>query len=243
MRFRNIELVATQSVDTAALARAMWPSDWDRRPDSIRIGPPDAGVATWLDHKWNLWWAAPAFWRDEIVWPNGETIVRIVRPAAAMVYHTSMGTLYTNEPVGTYDDWELATPDDTMALPTLDRQLEQFPLIRPRLPASQWQIETVGTEMYLHRDAQRVRATRRAGSAPTGDPGLSGFWMGVNDYECLIDQELEIVLSATGTVDGVPVGRIEVESMSVDMPIAATTFDFYPPWGARVIHVTGKRRF
>ncbi len=243
MRFRNIELVATESVDTAALARAMWPSDWYRGPDSIRTGPPAAGVATWLDHKWNVWWAGPAFWRDEIVWPNGETIVRIVRPDAAMFYHTSNGTLYTSEPVGTYDDWELATPDDDMSLPTLDRQLLQFPLIRPRLPPSEWQIDPVGTEMYLQRVAQRVRATRRAGSTRTGDPRLSGFWMGVDDYECVIDQELEIVLSVTGTVEGAPVGMISVKRMSVDMPIAASTFDFYPPWGARVVHVTGKEQF
>jgi hypothetical protein len=84
-----------------------------------------------------------------------------------------------------------------------------------------------------------VRATRRTGSIRQNDPRLSGFWTGVDEYECLVDEDLQILMSVTGMVDGFSVATISVERVNVDGPLQAM-FDFSPPIGTHIVRVSEK---
>jgi hypothetical protein len=244
-RFRSLELAVTTSLDTAAIGRALTRAamshpDWGT--DAIKlmhIGVP--GVDAWLSYKWHVWWTLPAHWRDDLTLVDGETAVTIFRPDVAMTYASMQRTMYTSERLNAADKRPRVSPPKGTYLHTLDERLLEFPLIRPRLPASDWQLASVGQELYLGRAARRVRATRRANSVRSDDPRLSGFWMGVDDYECIIDDELQILLSVTAIVDSVSAATISVERVIVDEPIPASTFDFSPPAGTRIAQVSEKK--
>lgn len=231
-------------MDSAAIGRALTRSamahpDWGTGSIGIMSIEVPGGDA-WLKSKWHVWWALPALWRDDYSGPFGETIVAIVRPDVALQYVSEMQTLYTTERLGAADERPRVQAPKGWSMPTLDGRLREFPLIRPRLPDTDWRLETIGQESYLGRAARRVRVTRRAGSNPFGR-GMSGFWEGVDNYECVFDDELQIPVYVTAIVDGVPAATISVEHVSVDVPIPASTFDFSPPAGTRIAQVNGKK--
>jgi len=237
--FRSLEIAGTTSMDGAALGRAMTRSAmsdpaWGTGAiGMISIEVP--GGDAWLKSKWHLWWELPTRWRDDYTSIVSGTIVAIFRPDAAMQYVSQMQTLFTTEQLSASDKRPRVAAPKGFQIPSLDDRLEGVQVIRP-LPDADWQFETLGQESYLGRSARRVRATRRAGS-PTDGFRVSGFWTGVDEYECVIDDELQIVLSLIAIVDGEPAATISVEHVSVDQPIPASTFDFSPPAGTRMAQV------
>lgn len=242
----SLEVAATASLDTQALARAMsraMEPALEEAPDSVGIlVAGDSGSDIWLDYKWHVWWVLSGFWRDDLTFPHGETFINIARPDAALTYVATQRTLYTSEGPRIAERRQRGSPAQGFQLPTIEERLVEFPLIRPRLPAADWQLESLQQEIYLGRPARRVRATRRAGSIGTDDPRLSGFWSGVDEYEYIIDVELQILMSVTGMVDSLSVAAISVEHMGVDTPFAATTFDFSPPRDTRIVRVSEKTK-
>jgi hypothetical protein len=193
---------------------------------------------------WRVWWAPPSLWRDELTWPNGETTVIIVRSDASLSYVSMHETLYTSEPlatparVGAQPHNGRGFPTEGMHLPTIADRLEEFPLIRPQLPPSEWELTTLGDELYMGRAVRRVRATRRAGSSPAEDRPFSRSWLDLDDYEYLVDDDLQILVQLTGIADRLPIGRISADHINVDTLPAADTFAFDPPPGTRIAHVT-----
>jgi hypothetical protein len=236
----SLEVAATASLDTQALARASRAALEDG-PDSVGfIVAGGSGSDTWLDYKWHVWWALSGFWRDDFTLPNSGTIINIARPDAALSYVSMEKILYTSEGPGIAAGRQRGSTAEGFQLPTVEERLVEFPLIRPRLPASDWQLESLQQETYLGRPASRVRATRRAGSIRTNDSRLSGFWSGVDEYECVVDVELQILMSVKGMVDSRCVATISAEHMSVDAPLAPTTFEFSPPSGTRIVRASEK---
>jgi len=235
--FCTLELAVAVSMQSAAMAlamarlRAMDPEQSESQRRIVSVG--DALGDTWLKYEWHTWWQPPTLWRDDVLWPDGETNVTIVRPDAALSYLSHPPTLYTSDTVRDFANRRRVSPPAGLQLPTVESRLTEFPLIRPRLPASDWQLTPVGRESHLGRASRRVHAKRRADSIRTDDRRL-GFWRGVDEYECVIDEEFEIVLSVTGTVDGKPAGVMSVERISIDRPIPAAIFDFSPPSGASI---------
>lgn len=240
----SLEVAAKASLDTQALARVMARATdpaLEEGPDSVRfVVAGDSGSDIWLDYNWHVWWALSGFWRDDFTLPNGGPIINIARPDAGLTFVSMQKTLYTSEGPSIAEERQRGSAAEGFQLPTVEERLVEFPLIRPRLPASDWHLESLQQETYLGRPASRVRATRRAASIRTPDPRLSGSWGGVDEYECVIDVELQIVMSVTGMVDSVSVATILVEHMSVDAQLAVTTFGFSPPSGTRIVRVSDK---
>jgi hypothetical protein len=240
-RFRSLELAVTTSIDTDAIGRAltraaMASPEWGT--GSIALIPVEiADGDAWLSYKWHVWWALPALWRDDLTSSNGDTAVTIVRPDVALNYVSTNQILCTSERLGAGDKRPRVSAPTGMRLPTIDERLNEFPLIRHRLPDSDWQLEAVGHEAYLERSGRRVRAIRRPHSGPW-QFGVSGFWEGVDEYECVMDEDLQILLSVTAIVDGVSAATVSVEQIGVDVAIPASTFDFSPPAGTRIAHVS-----
>lgn len=243
--FRSLELAGTTSVDGAALGRAMTRSAMsDPAWGTGAIGLMSIGVPggdAWLTYKWHVWWELPTHWRDDHTSTYLGNVVSIVRPDMALQYISQTQTLNTTERLDASDRRPRVSAPKGTGIPTVDDRLEEVRIIRPRLPDSDWNIETIDQEPYLGRSARRVRATRRAGS-PTHCFRVSGFWMGVDEYECVIDDQLQILLSVTAMVDGAAAATISVEHVSVDQPIPASTFDFSPPAGTRIAQVGDKTR-
>ena len=238
--FRSLELAGTTSIDGAALGRAMTRSamsDPAWGTGSIALMSIEVpGDGPWLTDKWHVWWELLTHWRDDRTSTYLGNAVTIIRPDVAMQYTSQTQTLYTTERLSVSDTRPRATAPKGRGIPTLQNRLEEVRIIRPRLPDSDWDFETIGSESYLRRVARRVRATRLVGS-PTYGFRVSGFWEGVDEYECIIDDELSIFLSVTAIVDGVTAATISVEHVSVDQPIQASTFDFSPPAGTRIAQV------
>ena len=236
MPFTSLELSAEIKSDSAALARAMARAHIVEQSRTESFKAISHGVAGgWHQYNWHIWWTPPSLWRDEVTHANGGTTVIIIRPDLALGYVPFFQTLYTSDPLGTQK--VKRGPDSAeMQSATIDDRLMEFPLIRPRLPSADWQRDFVEDTAYLGRPARRFRATRRAGSIPAWDPRTSGFWMGVDEYDCVLDDQLEIVLSVVGIVDRSTVATISVNKIIVDAPIPAGTFDFSPPPGTRSAH-------
>jgi hypothetical protein len=242
-RFRTLEVAAVIELDSAALEKALSRTLFTREArgtDSIPIVQGGDGDANWLRYEWRVWWASPTLWRDDIVYANGATITTIVRPDAALTYISMQQTRYTSERVGAHELRAPASPFDSMQLPTVAGRLQEFPLIRPRLPASDWQLAAGGETLYLGRPARIVRATRRTNSVRSDDGSLSGYWPGIEEYECVVDDELQIVLSVVGTMTGASVAKISVEHLNVDAPVASGIFRFSAPARTRVVKVPNK---
>jgi hypothetical protein len=243
--FRSIELAGTTSVDGVATGRAMTraamsdPAWGTGAIGLMSIGVP--GGDAWLTSKWHVWWELPMRWRDDHTSIFSGSVVTIVQPDVAMQYASQTQTLYTTERLSGSDSRPRVTAPKGTCIPSLDHRIEGVRVIRPGLPDSDWQFDTLGLEPYLGRSARRVRATRRPGS-PTHGFRVSGFWMGVDEYECVIDDQLQILLSVTAIVDGAAAATISVEHVSVDQPIPASTFDFSPPAGTRIAQVGDKTR-
>jgi hypothetical protein len=238
--FRTLEIAGTTSTDGAALGRAMTRSAmsdpaWGTGAIAVMsIEVP--GADAWLTYKWHVWWDWPAHWRDDHSSNYLGSVVTIVQPDAAMQYISQMQTLYTTERLDASDNRPRVSAPKGMGIGSVDDRLAQFRIIGARLPESNWNLETIGQESYLGRAARRVRATRRAGS-PTYGFRVSGFWTGVDEYECIIDDKVGMLLNVTAIFDGATAATISVEHVRVDEPIPARTFDFSPPAGTRISQV------
>jgi hypothetical protein len=258
-RFRSLELTATASVDDVALRRIMEraAAAYRRRhrPDSARVYGPSGNATAetshdhWSRHGWRIWWVPPMRWRDDIIWTGGQTAVIAVQPGVSLSYVSMHRTLYTGEPAaaatGLLDRFRPlfratpagAWPADSVHLSTVPERVAEFPLTNPRLPASAWDLTTLGEEEYLGRLVRRVRARRRAGAGEDDEVGISGYWPWLSEYECLVDDALGILLRLTGLADGVPVGAITADEVRVDASIAEEVFAFAPPADTRMVHV------
>lgn len=243
--FHSIEIAASASLDTRALHQVMARANpvLEEAPDSVGfLVAGDTGSDIWLDYTWHVWWAVSGFWRDDFTMENGGTIINIARPDAALTFVSMEKILYTSAGPSIAEGRERGSAAEGFQLPTIEERLVEFPLIRPRLPRSAWHVESLQQETYLGRPTTRVRATRRADSIRSPDSRLSGFWPGVDEYECLIDVAQQIVVSVRGIVDSVSVATISVEHMSVDAPLPATAFDFSPPRGTRIVTAHDKHK-
>jgi hypothetical protein len=65
----------------------------------------------------------------------------------------------------------------------------------------------------------------------------SGNWRYADEYECLVDATLQILLRLTGIADGAPVADVAADEVRVDAPLPADVFCFVPPTGTLVVHV------
>jgi hypothetical protein len=242
-RFRTLTMSSTASYDTMALARAMRRAGAARGsggPDGIRSSsaPTFGGDDAWVRHTWHMWWRPPSLWRDDLTWPNGATTVSIVQPDVAQAYVSLQRTLYTSAPASIAGAHGVTSFADGMQLPTVAGRLAEFPLVRPPLPASEWALTTLGHEVYIGRQARRTRAVRRSETGRSNAGNDSGYWLGVDEYECLVDVTIGITLRFTGLIDGAPAAILAADEVHVDTSLPSDVFAFAPPAGTRIVHVT-----
>ena len=256
-RFRTLQITASLSVDTAAMSRirareAEAGNAEGGRPVRL-VGPKGRGASGsgdgWHSQTWHIRWMPPTLWREEVTSPGGQIVVIVVRPAVSQSYISGHSTLYTSEPApprkrlaelaGCLFDRAPrgAWPPHLAQLATIDKRLAEFPLINPRLPASEWELTSLGEESHLGRAVRRVRATRRRGSAAVRESERTGYWPWLNEYEYLVDDALEILLRLTGLEGGKAVAILSADEVLVDAPLPADVFSFTPPAGTRVTHV------
>lgn len=241
MPFRTLELGASVSYDNAALTRLIVRAAVARgaAPESIKSYTMGGAGDGWGRYTVRVWWEPPSRWRDEQSTPGGVTSVSVVREDATLIYLPMQRLLYTSEPVARDSQWEIVRPPrGFVEMPTIANRNAVFPLLRPPLPASEWVFATIAEDvLYAGRAARRVRATRRAGVALPDEVEASGYWSGVDEYECLVDDALQILLRLTAIADGVPVGFVSADDVCVDAPFPADTFTFVPPPGTRIAHI------
>jgi hypothetical protein len=243
VRFHTVEIRATASYNNAAFERYGMRAAATRGGGASSLVIYDASNANlgraWERFTWRVWWAPPSRWRDELTWPEGQTDVAVVRSDARMIYLAAQRTLYTSELVSRDSRWEIVpAPAGVFELPTLDNRFAVFPLIRPPLPERAWEFATVKDgETYAGRVTRRVRVTRRALSRVTEVRPDPGYLPLADEYECLIDDELRLVMRLRAIVSGEPVAEVSVDDIRLDSAIPPDTFSFVPPTDARIAHV------
>jgi len=233
-------MVVSAAYDMIGLSRAAERTN-DRRagagPESVRTYAAEGEACDdrWVRHAWHVWWAPSLFWRDDLTWPNGATTVCIVRADAALAYVSVQGILYTSEssaaPVCS------AYVPGIVKLPSVADRLAEFPLLRPPFPESDWSFATGAPAQHLGREARRIRATRRAGTLRTHESQPSGYWAGIDEYECVVDVELGSLLSLAGLVDGALVAVIAADEVRINEAISDDVLAFVPPPGTRTVQV------
>jgi hypothetical protein len=125
-------------------------------------------------------------------------------------------------------------------LPTIENRLGIIPLFRPPLPQSDWSFATdADDEVYLGRTVRHVRAKRREGWSRSQLTADSSGWPGIDEYECVVDDELRILLRLVGIVDGRHVTSIAAEEVRVNGDLPDDIFSFAPRSGARIAHLRG----
>lgn len=243
-RFRTLELTTTVAYDAVALRQAMTERasvhQAEAGPDSVRVYEASRRVATrsgdWERHGWRVWWTPPSFWREELTWPNGETVVIIVRPDVASYYVSMQGTLYTSQRTATAT--EHPEPNEPTRLPTIADRLAEFPLTGFRLPAADWETSTLGREPRLGRALRGVRATRRVDGILARRSEGPSYWPWLDHFECLVDDDLGILLELAGMAGGGPVARATADELRIDAEIPEDIFSFAPPPRTRIVHLT-----
>jgi len=200
------------------------------------IGPegaaPVAGVSQRLRHEWLIWWRKPSCWRDDIVWENGGRMISIVCGTLSASYVSALRTLYTNQrPVRLWPRLRpLLRPQLRYELPTVENRMELVPLVAPSFLAGEWELSVVGKQVYVGREAVRIRAARTDGSGP-------GLWDGVDEYEVLVDGRHGVLLRVAGIVDGEEAGSFAAGAVRFDLDIPDDVFTFTPPRHTKVVCV------
>ena len=241
-RYSTLKLSASVFSDGAALARlcvraAAVRSSATGNRQKLVVGEEHLGDPG--RYLWRVWWEPAAKWRGELEKTGGQTDVMVVRDSAAMVYVDALRTLYTNELPQPDRRWKIVPPPAGLVeLPTVANRHEVFPLIGPTFPAAEWTFATLAEKhIYNDRVTRRVRAIRRADVSIPADRRASGYWSGVDEYECIVDDGLQILLRLTAIADGQLIGDIYVDAVVVDAHFPSETFTFVPPLGARIAYV------
>lgn len=237
--FRSLELRATASYDSRALARLMTNASAVRQgngPNSVRLYGAAATTSgnERESYVWRIWWAPPSSWSEELILSGGDTTMMILRAHKALAYVSLQHTLYTSEATAAGVN-ERGRPTDAMRIPTVAERVAEFPLINPRLPISAWELTQLRQETYLGRPTRRVRAVRRSAAYSAEDADALGYWAAVDEYEYLVDDSLHIVLSLVAIADGVQVATISTDCVRVDAPCPAEMTTFTPPDGTRTV--------
>lgn len=237
--FRFLELESAHSSDSARLA-SLFSEIAERRrgvmfsvplAENIGSGRRPTLQGLLLTHTSHIWWDRAGYWREVIT--SGDHVVStvVVTPDAMIMYAPFQETMYVAERLG--DIRVHRDPGMEIQYQAANDRVSKVPLLNPRFPAKDWKFETLGEEAYLGRGVRRVRATRRGGREwRPGDD--SGHWLGVEEYECVADDNLQILLSLVGLVDGAPVADVSMSLLRVDEPISSDVFRFSPPPGTRI---------
>jgi hypothetical protein len=239
--FSNLFIAATATLDVDALERLWDKNDREHGTESVTFRLGDAagdGPIRKEQHSWRVWWMPPSCYRDELYRPGIPKDIAIVREHVRMMYLSHERTLYTSVPVPD-GPWEFVpAPPGVIELPTLENRSAVFPLIRPPLPETAWRFETVAhREEYEGRVIRRVRVTRQEDEDTAGRRPHPGYMPLADTYECLVDDELQIVVRLTALAAGTSIAVVTADELLVDTPLPPGIFEFLPPPGARVIHV------
>lgn len=192
----------------------------------------------WQQSMHRMWWAAPASWRDDWTDTSGHAVVSVVRDDAALVYTSGLQQMYTSEPPTPADEWmTIPPPRGIVLLPTVERRIAEFPLLRPPSTTDVWVVTDEGPGEHLGRACRYARAARRPDAPHPRDGEGAAFWVGADAYECLLDDELGIALQLRTMIGGRMAQEYVADEVRVDASITPELFAFRPPSGTRVAHV------
>ena len=235
---RTLMVRGSGSCDNVALARtfARGASARAAFPNATRTYSTSTDESRDSRSSWSVWWEKPEHWRDEFAPLGGQATVAVVTERGSLVYLPWQQSMYTSMPVS--GDWRgeiVRPPAGIRECPSVESRLREFPLLAPALPDSEWTFTTIVHEqLVLGRVARRVRATRRSSTPVERESRPSGYWLGVDEYECLVDDGLQLLLRMTGIDKGEPVASLWLDDVVVNEAIPADVFLFAPPPGTRI---------
>lgn len=187
---------------------------------------------------WRFWWAPPN-WRDDrksgsAAYPD----VAIVRDKGAMYFDGAQQLLLTNEELSDASDFrKIRLPTAVRQLPTVARRRAVFPLFGMAFASQEWAFETIGTAMMLGSETRHVRIVRRS-RKPEHDPvGATDLHPGVDEYTCMADDALQMLLLLDGFVDNSLAVHYQDTELRTGIDIPLDVFEFTPPAGSSVATV------
>ncbi len=187
---------------------------------------------------WNVWWEPPCRWRDEYALEGAVPNVALVTEAHAAIFDAFRQTLYSNGPVPQRSSFVVEEPPiGIFELPTIDRRRKLMPLFGTEFPRSEWSVTPLRAIDQGGRQLQTMDAIRRAHAESEASDSHAGYWPGINQYECVLDESLGIMRRVTAVDEGHAIASIELIEISVDIPLPAGVFDLEPAPGSRYVKI------
>ncbi len=177
---------------------------------------------------WKVWWEPPHCWRDEFATSGSPPDVALVTERNSMLFVAAQNTLYSNEPIDARHavSWE-APLVGIVELPTIAARRRLFPLFGSAFRADEWTFSPSSTVIRNGSTTLRsFRALRRPDFAPEAPVEPSGYWVGVNEYECVFDQKSDIMHRLTAIATGREIATIEIAELAVDRSLPPDVFVF-----------------
>ncbi len=184
-----------------------------------------------VSHPWRVWWRRPSCWRDDLVAPDGGTVVSIACGETALSYVSRLSTVYMGGQPSRASRGSIFRRNRKMDFPapTVADRLAHVPPLLPWFGQDGWEITEMGECTLAGRDGVRLRAIRLDPAAP------EGFWEYVDHYEVVVDQERGVVLRCAALVGGEEAGTFSIQFMRFHEPIPDQVFAFEPPEGTRIV--------
>ena len=238
--FDTAEVWATMLTNGSRFAR-LWstaPSPYASAKQSAALLQ-DRNPAGWDTSFWHVWWAPPDRWRGEFSQVEGSVDVTVVNGNESAAFIDSQNLLITSgrrvqdDPQGVH----VARPVGIVELPTITNRHETFPLFRPFFRPPHFGLERLQREVHLDREATRFRATLNGKIDAFHDHRPSGFWPGIECYEFLMDDALQIVVHLEGIVDGEKIASLSISKLIINEQLHDKLFHLSSRDGTRIVEV------
>lgn len=169
-----------------------------------------------LQYLWEIWWQKPWFWRVDRT--NLQTNkVKTER----VIYDTSIVQASKYQVSNSAIREEKPAEEEFNASTEANKAAAELSCLDPSFLLSSHELEVLGSENYMQRQAYKVSAKPRPDREAATD---QVFWSSADSYELLVDAEMGILLAYTGYMSDIPFARVSLKSVSFDSPIAEEVF-------------------
>lgn len=244
-RFTSLEVHASGWRDEEALNRCARRSI-DRTKHSavsaveVYEFPSPSNPGSVSDFTWSVWWKPPSCWRDEYAAQSAPADVALVTDTHSLIFVAAQKTIYSNAAACYPELVASPAPIGICELPTIAIRRKLFPLLGMSFPPTEWHVEQSNAiRSDGSNSALQLHAKRRAGVYLNRFDDPAGYWLGVDEYECLFDKSCSMMLQVTAIDRGRPIAKVQVDEMKIDQPLPAAVFSYRPESGTGLVEVGG----
>lgn len=207
-------------------------------PAEVYEFPSPSNAGSVGDFTWSVWWKPPSCWRDEYAVHSAPADVSLVTDTHALVFVAAQKTIYSNAAALYPELVASPAPVGIFERPTIAAHRKLFPLLGVFFPPAEWHVEQYdAVRSEGSNSVVQLHAKRRAGVYLNRSEDPAGYWLGVDEYECLFDKSCSMMLQVTAIDGGRPIAKVKVDEMKIDQPLPTAVFSYMPESGTGLVEV------